>query len=113
VSLDSAAMDVERLMGSRQFRLYDPAFGSDPSQWAKASPYAQLTRNTPAILTVCSSRRADSCDQSEAFVRKAKSLGVVATVLPEELSHREINVTLGEKSAYTDAVEKFVVERTQ
>ncbi len=108
VSLDSAALDVVEIMEKRHFPLYDKAFGSEPAFWRSASPYHALTHREPPFLAVCSSRRADSCTQADRFVAKAKSLGINASVLPEDLSHREINETLGEPSAYTDAVDRFI-----
>ena len=40
--------------------------------------------------------------------RKAESFGSHASVLEEDLSHREINAQRGLPSAYTDAVEQFM-----
>jgi len=108
VSLDSAALDVVEIMEKRHFPLYDKAFGREPLFWKSASPYHALTHREPPFLAVCSSRRADSCAQADRFVAKAKSLGITASVLPEDLSHREINETLGETSAYTAAVDRFI-----
>lgn len=108
VALDSAALDVERIMSSRHPRLYDRAFGGDPAYWRAASPYAAVTAPAPPFLLVCSTRRADSCLQAERFAARAEGLGVRSQVLPEDLSHLEINRRLGEDSAYTEAVESFL-----
>ena len=70
------------------------------------------------MLLVCSTRRDDSCPQAHGFAAKAGTLGVRAEVQGEDLTHRQINATLGEPGAYTDAVERFmgaldpVVKRT-
>lgn len=108
VALDSAAYNVTTIMQSRHLRLYDEAFGSDPAAWAAASPITQLQTEIAPFLAVCSSRRSDSCGQAQAFAAKARRFGARAEVLPEDLSHREINETLGEPSAYTTAVDRFL-----
>ncbi|HTH94772.1 MAG TPA: alpha/beta hydrolase [Rhodocyclaceae bacterium] len=108
VSLDSATLDVVQSMSSRHFRLYDDAFGSDPTFWAKVSPWHALQAKPVPFLAVCSTRRADSCPQAQHFIDKITSLGGVGQVLGENLSHGEINQTLGEAGAYTDAVESFL-----
>ena len=108
VELDSAALDLERIMRDRHLRLYDRAFGSDPAYWAKASPLARLSAAGAPFLAVCSTRRADSCPAARDYAAKAQSLGTRASVLEENLSHRQINEELGEDNAYTRAVEAFL-----
>lgn len=108
VLLDSAALDVVEIMQHRHFRLYDDAFGSDPSFWKSVSPYHALTKAGPPLLAVCSTRRSDSCPQAARFTEKARSLGMRSSVLQENLSHEQINETLGEASAYTAAVDRFL-----
>jgi len=108
VSLDSAALDVAQIMAAKHFGFYDEAFGKDPAYWRQASPLQQLTSKAPPMLMVCSSRRADSCQQAEGFAHKAHSLGLQARVLPEDLSHGEINDKLGLPGTYTDQVEAFL-----
>jgi len=108
VLLDSAALDVPSLMRKRHFPLYDAAFGTSASFWRQTSPYDQMRSRSEPLLAVCSTRRADSCPQAFDFVAKAKSFGTPAGVLPENLSHEQINETLGEESAYTEAVDRFI-----
>jgi acetyl esterase/lipase len=108
VLLDSGALDVPAIMNARHFRLYDRAFGSNPADWAAASPYQQLHQATAPILAVCSSRRDNACPQSQAFVAKARGLGTQAEVLPLDKSHGEINAQLGEDPGYTASVERFL-----
>lgn len=108
VLLDSAALDVAAIMQARHLRLYDRAFGTDPAYWKAASPLQQLSAAAPPLLAVCSARRGDSCPQAHRFADKAKSLGLRAAVLEEDLSHREINELLGVDGAYTEAVERFM-----
>ena len=110
VSLDSGAMNVPEMMNRRfKLPLYDRAFGNDPNNWAAASPYHQLTRDALPMLIVCSSQRRDSCPQGQALADKAKLLGVPMTVLPEDLSHAEMNKELGKASAHAGAVDGFLV----
>lgn len=108
VALDSAAFDVSRIMQARHLRLYDQAFGSDPATWAAASPALQVSAKIAPFLAVCSSRRANSCGQARGFARKAGGFGSRVEVLPEDLSHGEINAQLGVPSEYTARVDAFL-----
>lgn len=109
VSLDSGALDVPQTMKKPPLpRIYDAAFGRNPADWIAASPYHQLTRDAVPMLFVCSSRRQDACPQGRAMAEKAKTLGVAMEVLPEDLSHGEVNHLLGAPSAYTTSVDAFV-----
>lgn len=108
IALDSAAYDIVKIMQDRHLRLYDRAFGHDPAYWRSASPYHALSARTAPLLLVCSTLRDDSCPQARAYADKAASLGSSATVLPQALSHRELNVELGAPGAYTAAVDSFI-----
>ncbi|MGB7288658.1 MAG: alpha/beta hydrolase [Candidatus Macondimonas sp.] len=108
VALDSAAFDVPQLMTGRHLPLYDRAFGQDPAFWRRVSPLHQLSAAAYPLLAVCSTRRTDACPQAYGFERKAASLGAAVTVLAQDLSHREINQSLGLDSGYTQAVEVFM-----
>ena len=109
VSLDSGALDVPLTMKHPPLRrIYDAAFGKNPADWIVASPYHQLSRDAVPMLFVCSSRRQDACPQGRAMVEKAKSVGVAMDVLPQDLSHGEVNRELGLPSDYTNAVDAFV-----
>lgn len=108
VALDSAALDATATMRAPHLPLYDEAFGNDSTYWRQVSPTLQLQRGAPPILLVCSSGRAMSCVQARGFAAAAQRLGVRAEVLPEALSHREINESLGVAGAYTDAVDAFI-----
>ncbi|MFC5571199.1 alpha/beta hydrolase [Lysobacter yangpyeongensis] len=106
--LDSAALDTEALMARPHPKLYDEAFGPDRSYWRAASPVAQLTAPGVPMLVVCSTQRANACPQAHAFVAKAQRLGRRAQVLEQDLGHGDINAALGEPSAYTAAVDRFL-----
>jgi acetyl esterase/lipase len=109
VALDSAALDVVDVMENKHPRFYDRVFGSDRSFWESVSPFHRLSGAPVApILLVCSSRRADSCPRSKAFAAKAEAAGGRATVLAVDLSHGEVNATLGLDSDYTRSVDAFM-----
>lgn len=108
VALDSAAYDIASIMRARHLRLYDEAFGNDPAVWAALSPVVQLHAKIVPFLAVCSSRRTGSCRQAEAFTAKAHGFGARVQLLPEDMRHGEINEALGEPSAYTIAVDRFL-----
>jgi arylformamidase len=108
VALDSAAYDVELIMQKRHPNLYDEAFGSDPATWRAASPYTVLSSAGKPLLAVCSSRRKDSCAQAERYAVKASGMGMRVQVLSQDLTHRDINQTLGEDGSYTEAVDAFL-----
>jgi acetyl esterase/lipase len=108
VALDSAGYDVVKVMEGRHFRLYDQAFGKDPAFWREGSPLHRLNGTPPPLLLVCSSKRSVSCPQAQAFAATAMQLGGRVQVLPEALSHREINATLGEPGRYTSEVDAFL-----
>jgi acetyl esterase/lipase len=109
VMLDSAAYDIEKTMSSKHLPLYDKAFGNDNAFWKRTSPSVQLTQKTVSLLAVCSTKRKDqACTQANAFVNKAAKFGSQANVLPEALSHGELNENLGLPSEYTEKVEAFM-----
>jgi acetyl esterase/lipase len=108
VALDSAAYDVEAEMNGRHFGLYDTAFGTDPALWKAASPSAQLAGRTVPLLGVCSTKRRTSCRAAHDFEAKTRALGNRMEILPQDLSHRDINQNLGLPGAYTDSVETFL-----
>lgn len=109
VVLDSAVMNVPAYMRAPHMPLYDDAFGADPAYWRLLSPLHQWTAGAPPVQMVCSTERADQpCHQAEALARHVHSLGGRAEVLPQDLSHSEINAQLGLESPYTRAVEAFM-----
>jgi hypothetical protein len=60
------------------------------------------------MLAVCSTKRPVSCRSAYRFIGKAQALGTRASVLEENLTHEEINNSLGLKSVYTKAVDRFI-----
>lgn len=108
VVLDSAALDVEQIMQQPHARFYTQAFGTQPGDWAAASPYRQLAPHARPLLLVCSSQRDDSCPQARHFAARADQLGVSAQVLEQPRSHKQINQDLGVDNSYTQAVERFM-----
>lgn len=109
VVLDSAAVDVEKVMQRRHLRLYDKAFGKDVAFWKAASPAQVLSGDARPMLLVCSTKRQDQpCEQAYALAVQAAALGVRAEVSEQALSHGEINKELGLPGDYTDTVERFM-----
>jgi acetyl esterase/lipase len=108
IALDSAALDVPRIMRQSHLPLYDRAFGRDAELWKAASPFHRLDAAPAPMLLVCSSRRPLPCGQAQSFADKAVSKGGRATVLPVDMSHAEINKSLGLPGSYTGAVEAFL-----
>lgn len=110
ISLDSAALDAASLMSGPHLRLYDRAFGSDPAFWERTSPLQQLRAKTVPMLLVCSSQRIASCPEARAFAARAERLGGRARVLPEPMTHAQINAELGAPGGYTQEVDAFLRE---
>ena len=112
VSLDSGALDVPALMAMPRLpKLYRNAFGGDRNYWVATSPQHQLDRAALPMLIVCSGERrfpASPCDEGRKLAQKAAQLSVHMEVLPEPMSHKEINHELGLPSAYTEAVAGFI-----
>jgi acetyl esterase/lipase len=108
VLLDAGTVDVVAKMQQRHFPLFDQAFGNDARFWTSVSPMQQLHARPAPILAVCSSQRTDSCPPNRRFVDKVRGLGGRAELLPQALSHRDINVRLGEENNYTLAIEHFL-----
>lgn len=108
VLLDTAVLDVPKMMNTRHARFYDAAFGDDPEFWKGASPIQNLSAGAGPMYIVCSSRRRTSCSEADAFQKKAAALGVRASVLKQDMKHGEINGELGLPGAYTESVEAFM-----
>lgn len=108
ILLDSAALDVPLVMDSDHYRFHDQAFGRDRDFWYQASPYHQLRSDARPILVTCSSKRKGACDQANKFVSKANSMGIKASVLSRNYSHKGMNTELGADNSYTQDVEGFM-----
>ena len=112
VVLDSAAMKVSSVMAGRHPKFYDEAFGGDPAGWAQASPMDQWTPSAVPMMLVCSTKRPDKpCDDARDFQALARRAGADMPVLPQALTHADINGTLGQPSAYTREVDAFIRAR--
>lgn len=109
VALDSAALDTAALMRRRHLGFYDRVFGSDPALWRAVSPTDTLAPGAAPMLLVCSTQRRDgSCGQAQQFAGRVAATGARAEVLPEDLSHAQINAELGLPGGYTAAVDAFI-----
>ena len=109
VVLDSAALDVEAVMKRAHLELYDYAFGEDEAYWRKLSPRSQLTQEGLPMLLVCSTIRKDKpCAAARVFASHARKMGIPVRIVPQVLSHGEINKNLGQQGQYTGAVDLFI-----
>jgi arylformamidase len=108
VLLDSAAFDMVKIMEAKHAHLYDLVFGKDDAYWRAASPLHILSKNAIPFVAVCSTHHVDSCPWATEFVVKAGSLKVQASVLEQDLSHKDINQKLGLEGRYTSAIETFM-----
>lgn len=108
IALDNAAYNVVELMQGQHLDLYDQAFGSDQQLWRAASPTLVIKSAPVPMLLVCSSKRADSCPQADAFAAKVKTLNGRATVVPVDMTHADINHLVGADSNYTATIDKFL-----
>jgi arylformamidase len=100
---------MEETMRGRHYGFYDAAFGKDPAYWAETSPIHRLKAAPKPMLLVCSTRRPDHpCLQAQRFAAKVTSLGGRATVLPQNMTHSQINADLGMPGNYTEDVETFL-----
>lgn len=109
VSLDSALLNAPVVMSLPHYPLYDEVLGSDPAFWLAISPYQAVTGVVPPYQFVCSTSRPDRpCLQAQGMAAHVKALGGRAEVLPQDLTHGEINANLGLESGYTRAVETFM-----
>ncbi|MFN3376380.1 MAG: alpha/beta hydrolase [Burkholderiaceae bacterium] len=109
VSLDSAVLNVPQFMRAPHLPLYDDAFGTNPVYWHAMSPFHQWVSGAPPYQFVCSTERPDQpCLQAQAMAQHVQMQGGRAEVLPQPLTHGEINAELGLDSDYTRAVEGFM-----
>lgn len=106
IALDSAAMDVVKIMENRHLPLYDRAFGANPAYWRLASPAHRLKGKRKPMLIVCSSQRTQPCNQADLYAEKA---GKAVDIIAIPLSHREINDNLGEAGEYTARIDAFLL----
>lgn len=114
VILDSAAFDVEKIMGSGQgiASYYHTAFGADHALWKETSPMRRLSNKAVPMLLVCSENRGeDSCAAAADFALQAGKAGASTELLPVALSHGEITIDLGLPSDYTGKVDAFIAKR--
>lgn len=114
ISIDAGAIDVPVQMPKTVSALkirYAEAFGKNPAGWEKASPYHLLDQTAAPWLGICSTTRPDNiCSQTQSYVDKSRRTGVMADILPLAKGHQALNKELGEKGAYTDSVEKFMMQ---
>jgi acetyl esterase/lipase len=111
VLLDSAALDVAAIMRGPHFPLYDKAFGRMPRA-GRLSPTRLLSAGTPPLLAVCSAT-GGVLHAGAGLADKGRQAGVVVQVLPQDLSHGQINQQLGLAGDYTRQVDRFAAGRLE
>ncbi len=112
VALDSAAFDVVTIMQAPHLSLYDPIFGKDTQLWKDSSPTLRIDGMPAPMLLVCGSQRANSCAQAEqfrtrVFTQYPSADPATISVYPIEMSHGEINSTIGTPGPLTQRVDSF------
>ena len=115
VLIDSAAMNLPSVMQRRHAAFYDQAFGNQPAYWRTVSPMDQMTNTVIPLLTICTARHDDACDQAKALTDRAKTLSSKPsdyTWFKLSLSHEQANEQLGLIGPYTNAVDRFIAERS-
>jgi acetyl esterase/lipase len=108
VLLDTAALDVEKIMSMPHRPLYDRVFGIEPDFWRQVSPWHRLEGPTPPMQVVCGTGRESASEDAERYASKARELGGVAEVLHLDLAHAEFNRLLGIDPRLTSGVEGFL-----
>lgn len=119
IELDSAAYNVvdimQNLPADPELRaLYVDAFGDNPAYWLQCSPYHQLSAKTCPMLLVYSTQRGPG-DRNAVmqFADKLTTYHGYAQILPQNLTHGQINANLGLDSAYTRTVDEFIIRVTK
>lgn len=110
ISIDNAAFNISKIMNNKHQRLYDKAFGKDKLFWQKVSPFYQLKGKIVPFLAICSTKRKSSCEDSEEYIKKAKSFGSSASILKIDYNHKRTNKKLGLNNSYTKQVDRFILE---
>lgn len=110
ISLDSAAYNVYAIMTRQHPSLYDDAWGKDKFYWKYGSPFFKLTTAVKPMFLVYSLQRGEGDSlNAQAFYDRCQNLGMTTTVLyPIDLSHGEIDSTLGDENQYTKDVQAFI-----
>jgi len=108
ILLDSAALDAVEIMRKPHRPLYDRALGATEADWMALSPLHRLRARPAPILIVHSDRRDDAAGASRRFAAAVAARGGRAEVHDVELSHTEINASLGLANAYTERVDAFL-----
>jgi arylformamidase len=108
ISLDSGALNVPQIMSQRHYGFYDDVFGSTTSLWESYSPLHQIRDARIPLLLVCSSKRDISCAQAKDFSAAIQSQGGSAFVLPQDMTHGDINDEVGKDAAYTAQIDSYL-----
>lgn len=108
VLVDTAALDVDRLMRGPHLPLHDRAFGADPDRWQAWSPIARLQSRCAPVLLIAQSERAGVQWMNARFAAALREQGGVAEVDVLELSHARMHEGLAEGGALARRIDAFL-----
>ncbi len=109
ISLDSAALDLVKIMSGQHHSIYDDAFGDDREYWVQNSPLSQLSDDALPMLIVCSTtRKDDSCGNAQKFVKAGHNIGKLYQYFPVEKNHKSIMADVGLEHEYTAKIDRFI-----
>ncbi|WP_313623341.1 alpha/beta hydrolase [Achromobacter sp.] len=111
IILDGAGFDLLDTLPKPHAAFYDEAFGTDPKQWAAASPAAQLRGKQPPTLFVCSTLRPDPCNRARRYAALIQAHGSVAELAGVARNHAQINADVGEDNEETRTIAAFIDAR--
>lgn len=109
ISLDSAALDLVKIMSGKHHSIYDDAFGDNREYWSENSPFSQLSGDAVPVFAACSTtRKDDSCANAQEFVAAGQNMGKLYKILPVEKSHKDMMADVGVDSEYTAKIDQFI-----
>lgn len=109
ISLDSAALDLVKIMSGKHHSIYDDAFGDDREYWTENSPLSQLSGDAVPVLAACSTtRKDDSCANAQIFVTAGQNMGKEYQILPVEKNHKDMMADVGVEPKYTAKIDQFI-----
>ncbi|KAJ56829.1 hypothetical protein ACMU_07775 [Actibacterium mucosum KCTC 23349] len=108
VLLDTEALDVANLMRNGAGQVARGAFGIDPSYWTQVSPAETVTAGMAPVFIMCSALRETACPQAREYGEDIEAVGGTAHVRAVQLTHEEVNTSIGQQNGYTGAVDNFL-----
>ncbi|QQE10535.1 alpha/beta hydrolase [Planctomycetota bacterium] len=103
VSIDTAVLDLPRLVEKDGGVLYQKIFGDDPEVWKTVSPisYVEKDKDIPAFLLVVAGDHAVKLDQADNFGGALQAAGVDVWILEaDDQTHSSVNRQIGDDGHY-------------